>query len=1412
MRTECHSPPEGERYLRRIALFIGAITLAISAGSSTADETTRLSLLTSSAREIRFRAEFPAPLLEERHVQDRVLQSLTWPGLGVEGNPGDPGIPTLRVRVALPPTGEVDLESVPEPLGSMGSVTFPLTPALLEPKPARERPEPALAGGGTTEPKANYRTPPPATIEDIGWERGLRVATVVLHPVTWDAASGTAAWSRALDVTLRVESAPSPLRPHRPRPDRVGESSWKQSLINPEAVAAFRVSQADTVPPCAGVPAVWFGNADNWVKIEIDHNGIFGLTKSALAAAGVPVDAIDPQTFRLYSGPLYPDLPWTNSGWLTPPISCNVDTPQQSWKHVYQKPAFCSGFSDSSDFREIGLWVKGEGDHTFDSGDAVVFYALGPDNFRDRFGLPEVGEGYFTNPYSAHTVYWLTWDSSLPGTPLRIQDVDAAPVSGDAEITETEARVHAEQNTFEDPSLYQVGFRWERWFWERMTSDGGATRSIVSLPHLVAGSAMDAIIRFWGAKVPSISDPGEAALHHIQVTVNQVNAGLKVWGGRGAVSSFTALDDTVLAVPARSQSEFLFLVPRVASSDPNRLDWVHLAWIDVAYRRDLALDLTAPYVQSELEIEGQPNRRTLNLTGIPSGTPVLFDVTDVRHPRRLVNGAQSGTGQRVSWDRMQKGVLAAGMEGSLSAPARVSLDQRPVQWLRDTSEPLDYVIITQEGWMSEAEALAEWRREHLYGVTDTTSGNPARDARVRVVSVDDVMDEFAWGMWDPAALRYFLEYAYLFYGGPGSDPLSYCLFLGDATNDPRNYGESGSKDYVPSWEDNRDNINQIGYGNIQYVSDDPLARFDDPSPCPDSYTDLYIGRLPVSSRAEARALIQDKVIQSEASPVYGPWRTKAILVADDVCQGGGPDPLSTAHMLQMEEVSNSIPPLFQQDKIYLYEYGSDCSIITKPEAKTDLIKSWSEGAWLVDYVGHGGDVVWADEHVLDLNDTPLLTNAGKFPVVGSFSCSVGKFSNPVRDGLGEAHVRALHGGALVSIAATHLTSAAANSAINFYFVKKLFSTSTIEPLPIGVALMEVKRQIPAAQGDKYVCLGDAASRLSVPGESLALSGPSRLDRGALVSVAARTEGGGIRSGMMTVEARDAKFVHTTPLLYKMPGALLYHGQSAVSSDTASVDFTVPISLRGGPDGRIAAYASGANWDAAGVLSPLAVGGLASTGNDTLGPTIGFSVNGPEVDAGQTVTVTLEDPSGINLTRLFEFRSILLKVTDRNGLEQLRQDVTESFSYAVGSSTHGSLEFRVPNLSPGAYVFSISATDNYNNRSQSALSVEVGNASTALAFEGTHLAYPNPFDPAGEPTKLLFSLNRSAQVTIRVYSVSGRLVRVADFSAQAGPNAFAWDGRDEAGDPVANGVYLFRVAAQREGSDDARFLERIVVLR
>ena len=136
-----------------------------------------------------------------------------------------------------------------------------------------------------------------------------------------------------------------------------------------------------------------------------------------------------------------------------------------------------------------------------------------------------------------------------------------------------------------------------------------------------------------------------------------------------------------------------------------------------------------------------------------------------------------------------------------------------------------------------------------------------------------------------------------------------------------------------------------------------------------------------------------------------------------------------------------------------------------------------------------------------------------------------------------------------------------------------------------------------------------------------------------------------------------------------PAPPIYRGTTVLAADTAHVQFTVPVALRGGPDGRVRVYASGEGWDGLGTLV-LPVVPQSSASRDTLGPVITFSAAGATLRPGQQVEVVLEDPAGINLTGIFEFLSVQLKVFDEKGLERTRQDITSRFAYESGSATRG----------------------------------------------------------------------------------------------------------------------------------------------
>ena len=72
-------------------------------------------------------------------------------------------------------------------------------------------------------------------------------------------------------------------------------------------------------------------------------------------------------------------------------------------------------------------------------------------------------------------------------------------------------------------------------------------------------------------------------------------------------------------------------------------------------------------------------------------------------------------------------------------------------------------------------------------------------------------------------------------------------------------------------------------------------------------------------------------------------------------------------------------------------------------------------------------------------------------------------------------------------------------------------------------------------------------------------------------------------------------------------------------------------------------------------------------------------------------------------------------------------------------------------------------------------------------------YPNPFSTS---TTISFSLTQAENITLKVYDLEGRLVRIlADQSMSAGEHMLNWDAKDENGNKVRVGIYLLRVQSR-----------------
>jgi Peptidase family C25. len=724
------------------------------------------------------------------------------------------------------------------------------------------------------------------------------------------------------------------------------------------------------------------------------------------------------------------------------------------------------------------------------------------------------------------------------------------------------------------------------------------------------------------------------------------------------------------------------------------------------------------------------------------------------------------------------------------------------------SNRADFMVISHPDFLTQAVRLAN----HKQGI--------GRFSAAKVIDIMDIYREFSGGAVDPAALRNFLVYARSQWGVCPE----YVVLLGKG-----HYNYKGIKTSEPVYLPVAEFPNQCTEDYFAYLDagEDPVSSSSTP--------DIFIGRLPCTTVPQATQMV-DKIVDFEdpASADFAAWRDRVVLVNDDDMQGTSDDPLHDQHLRSSEFVGSLIVshrPSVDLRKINLFEYPWN-EVQQKPEARSALLNEINNGAAFVNYFGHGSNSLWADERVLDQDALANLHNDKRYPLISSFSCSVGHFDRPDIRSLSEAMVLAVSSGAIATISATREAFADANEDLANAFYGEMFD-STRSGTTFGQAYAAAKVTIHDANAQSYSLLGDPSIRPDNCVRSVALDifdktgasidtlkalqtitirGSIRINNGSTIDAnyGSASRPASIQLSMFnpsyTTSRKDNGADQT--ITYSMPGTPVFTGQTDVKNGTFEQAVHLPRKVTFNKAGAsVIAFAWQGPDNGLGQKNIVFSG--SDTGSaDTVGPTIAIrqlfdqtgsaSVNKATVNALTTggikavlpfsCEIDVFDPSGIDVVGTGPDEGLTIEIP---GVLS-KQNINQKFRFGEGDYKKGAaaMEFTDGMVRSGSYTMTISAQDLAGNVTRKDFVLEVSQGQDLAISQVFN--YPNPMKMGGT-TAFYFNVSKTSGITctIKLYTLSGKLIRVF-YGAHSGE---IFDGRDQMGNLLGPRVYLYQVIAE-----------------
>ena len=1047
------------------------------------------------------------------------------------------------------------------------------------------------------------------------------------------------------------------------------------------------------------------------------------------------------------------------------------------------------------DLIENAIFVSGESDGTFDKPDFILFYAEGADKV--EYDVSRNVFHYENNIYSDKNFYFLTIGED-PGKRISTSE----NIEGSFPLI----------NTFNDYAYHEIDkYNIERsgreWFGEKFGPTNSYTLTF-TIPGITPGSTLKVVSDVMGQTYTAASF--RVFFNNVSIAEQKI---LPVPNGRYSVKGLHNRDTVTVIVGDvnavnRSSHEVKYEFVKGSGFSQGYLDFILLN-----VTRNLSLYNNQTIFVSQASLSNPVS--TFQITNVTKDAH-LWDISDPYNIRSQVYNVNEDVGTfSIATDQLKKLIV---FNNTFPEPVFVSKIEN--QNLLGLTTP-NLLIITHPSFKEEANRLAAHRQG-----TENWS--------VQVVTTEEIYHEFSSGRQDVSALRDFAKH--LWDKSPTS--LKAILLFGKGSYDYKDRLMNNTN-FVPTYQ-SRNSLHPLQ----TYSSDDYFTFLETnegawtESPPQHHTLDVGVGRLPVTSVEEAKNVV-DKIIDYDTNQkTFGAWRKKIVFVADD---GNSEDGFTSLHQYQADQLANTIEqsnPAFDTRKIFMGSYKKNVQPNgeTVPEMADDIKRSFDQGALIINFTGHGSEVIWTDERIFTDKTIAELTN-DRYPFLVTATCEFGRQDDPLQISSAERSVTKKDAGAIGLVTTARPVNATTNFNLNEAFYESLFEQSTDGYATIGEVFQKTKNNSTSGVANRnFSLIGDPSMALALPDYSVNVTevktatGSDTLK--ALSTVTAkgqvqRLDGVKLDSFNGTVEAtlfdKETEFVtigkNNPAFVYKQWDNALFRGQATVKDGAFEFTFVMPKNIAYQIEGgkfSFYAFDPDSGMDAKGVSTSLKIGGSEkSVTGDTTPPHIRLFmgdttfVNGGVTMPNTHLIASLSDENGINISGYGIGNSIIAQLDNDTETFVLN----EYYVSAMDTYTKGSIKFPILDLAPGKHILTVKAWDVYNNPAQATIDFLVTDGETLVIESFGN--YPNPFQ---QNTSLFFTHNRSGddlKAQLFIYSLAGEMIKSAEISiaeSEYRVNLMELNTLEDSGKKLSPGLYLVRliVRSMTNGSKNEQVAKLIVL--